>query len=224
MKIYTKFQNRSIQDIKVTRDEHQMNMSLNEINSIVTCANHLNKSCYYGRHCKFLNYSLRPKVTNNQQTPHNESNGNNEIHSTKQQQQQKNLTSSKKKINNQKVKLKEKLTQLIKQESLKEMLQTTMINTLASTRSNKQQTSKILNITYSNARGIKSKTKNIKQILFGTQCDIFTITETILKETEKINKIHGLGKAQHQKGRYRIPNKHKHQNSYHNRTTRKHKN
>ena len=34
------------------------------------------------------------------------------------------------------------------------------------TRSNKQKTSKILNIIYSNTRGIKSTTKSIKEILF----------------------------------------------------------
>ena len=68
VKIHTKFQNRSIQDIKVTGNEHQVNTSLNEIKNIVTCANYLNKTCYYGRHCKFLHYSLHPKVINNQQT------------------------------------------------------------------------------------------------------------------------------------------------------------
>ena len=89
VKIQTKFQNRSIQDIKVTGNEHQVNTSLNEIKNIVTCANYLNKTCYYGRHCKFLHYSLHPKVINNQQTTHNEPNQNNKIHFTKQQQQQK---------------------------------------------------------------------------------------------------------------------------------------
>ena len=78
VKIYTKFQNRSIQDIKVTGNEHQVNMSLNEINKIVTCANYLNKTCYYGRHCKLLHYSLNPKVINNQQTTHSKPNQNNE--------------------------------------------------------------------------------------------------------------------------------------------------
>ena len=52
-------------------------------------------------------------------------------------------------------------------------------------RSNKRRTSKILNIIYSNARGIKSKTKSIKEILFETQCDIFAITETNLKKQRK---------------------------------------
>ena len=132
MKIHTKFQNRSIQDIKVTGNEHQVNISLNEIKNIVTCANYLNKTCYNRRHCKFLHYSLHPKVINNQQTTHNEPNQNNKIHFTKQQQQQKNLNPNKKEtqMNNQQVELKEQLTQLIKQESSKEMLQTTMINTL----------------------------------------------------------------------------------------------
>ena len=129
MKIHTKFQNRSVQDIKVTGNEHQLNTSLNEIKNILTCAKYLSKTCYYGRHCKFLHYSLHPKVINNQQTTHNQPN---KIHFTKQQQQQKNLTLNKKEtqMNNQQVELREQLTQLIKQESFKEMLQTTMINTL----------------------------------------------------------------------------------------------
>ena len=55
-------------------------------------------------------------------------------------------------------------------------------------RSNKRKISKILNIIYSNARGIKSKTKSIKEMLFETQCDIFVITETNLKNKEKVNK------------------------------------
>ena len=54
-------------------------------------------------------------------------------------------------------------------------------------RSNRQKTSKMLNIIYSNARGIKSKTKSINEILFQTQCDIFAITETNLKDKEKVN-------------------------------------
>ena len=132
VKIHTKFQNRSIQDIKVTGNEHQVNTSLNEIKNIVTCANYLNKTSYYGRNRKFLHYSRRPKVINNQQTTHNEPNQNNKIHFTKQQQQQKNLIPNKKgtQMNNQQVELKEQLTQLIKQELIEEILQTTMINTL----------------------------------------------------------------------------------------------
>ena len=35
---------------------------------------------------------------------------------------------------------------------------------------------------YCNARGIKSKTKSIKEILFETQCDIFETIETNLKD------------------------------------------
>ena len=54
-------------------------------------------------------------------------------------------------------------------------------------RSNKQQTSKVLNVIYSNARSIKSKTKSFKGILFETKCNIFAITETNLKDTEKLN-------------------------------------
>ena len=129
--IHKKFQNRGIQDIKVTGNEHQVNMSLNEINNTVTCANYLNKTCYYGRHYKFLHYSLHPKVMNKQQATHNKPNRNNEIHFTKQQQQE-SLTPNKKQTqsNNQQVDLKEQLTQLLKQESMKEMLQTTMINIL----------------------------------------------------------------------------------------------
>ena len=84
VKIHTNFQNRSVQDIKVTGNEHQVNMSLNEINNIVICANYLNKTFYYGRHCKFLHYSLHPKVINKHQTTHNEPNRNNEILFTKQ--------------------------------------------------------------------------------------------------------------------------------------------
>ena len=38
VKIYTKFQGRLIQGTKVTGNYHQLNMSLNEINNIVTCA------------------------------------------------------------------------------------------------------------------------------------------------------------------------------------------
>ena len=64
-------------------------MNLNEINNIVTCADHLNKICYYGRHCKVLHHSLHSKEINKQQTTHNEPNRNNEIHFTKQQQQKK---------------------------------------------------------------------------------------------------------------------------------------
>ena len=132
VKIHTKLQGTSIQDIKLIGKEHQVNTSLNEIKNIATCANYLNKTCYYGRHCKFLHYLLHPKVINNQQTTLNEPNQNNKMLFTKQQQQQKNLTLNKKEtqMNNQQVELKEQLTQLIKQESFKEMLQTTMINTL----------------------------------------------------------------------------------------------
>ena len=115
MKIHTKLQNKLIQNIKVTGNEHQVNMSLNEINNIVTCVNYLNKTYYYGRHCKFLHYPLHPKVINKQQTTPNESNRNNKIHFTKQQQK-KNLTFNKKQTqsNNQYVDLKEQLAQLLK--------------------------------------------------------------------------------------------------------------
>ena len=112
MKIHTKFLNRSIQHIKVTRNEHQVNTSLNGIKNIVTCANCLDKTCCYGRHCKFLHYSLHPKVINNQQTTHNEPNQNNKIHFTKQQQQPKTFNPNKKEtqMNNQQVELREQLT------------------------------------------------------------------------------------------------------------------
>ena len=93
-------------------------------------------------------------------------------------------------------------------------------------RSNKRKISKILNIIYSNVRGIKSKTKSIQEILFETQCDIFAITDINLKNKEKVN-INGytwigINRAS-EGGRYRIPNKQQHQNSCHNRPTRKHK-
>ena len=89
VKIYTKFQSRSIQGIK----EQEM------------------KTCYYGRHCKFLHYSLHPKVSNNQQTTHNEPNQE-KTPFTKQQPQQKNLIPNKKQTqtNNQQLELKERLT------------------------------------------------------------------------------------------------------------------
>ena len=45
----------------------------------------------------------------------------------------------------------------------------------------------MLNIIYSNARGIISKTKSIKEIIFVPQCNIFAITETNLKDKEKVN-------------------------------------
>ena len=77
----------SIQDIKITVNEHQVNMRLNKINNIVTGANCLKKTCFYGRHCKCLHYSLHPKVINNGQTTYNEPNKNNKIHFIKQQQQ-----------------------------------------------------------------------------------------------------------------------------------------
>ena len=51
-----------------------------------------------------------------------------------------------------------------------------------------KQTSKVLNVIYSNAGGIKYKTKSIKEILFETQCDI-RVTETNLKDKEKVNII-----------------------------------
>ena len=40
----------------------------------------------------------------------------------------------------------------------------------------------MLNIIYSNATGVTYKTKSIKEILFVTQCNIFAITETSLKD------------------------------------------
>ena len=131
VKIHTKFQKRSIQDIKLIRNEHQANVSLNEIKKIVTCANYLNKTCYYGKHCKFLHYSLQPKVINNEKRPTmnlikitrctlQNNNKNKKLDPNKKETQ----------MNNQQVELNEQLTQLIKQESVEEMLQTTMISTL----------------------------------------------------------------------------------------------
>ena len=101
-----------VHGIKVTGNEQQVKMSLNEINNIVTCANYLNKTCYYGRHWKVSDYSLHPKVINNQQTTHNEPNQNNKIHFTKQQQQPKTFNPNKKEtqMNNQQVELREQLT------------------------------------------------------------------------------------------------------------------
>ena len=61
VKVHTKFQNRSIQDIKVTGNEHQMNIKLNVIKNIITCENCLNKTYYDGRPCNFLHYSLHPQ-------------------------------------------------------------------------------------------------------------------------------------------------------------------
>ena len=40
VKIHTKFQSRGIQDVKVTGNEHQVNMTLNEINNIATYTNY----------------------------------------------------------------------------------------------------------------------------------------------------------------------------------------
>ena len=207
MKIYTKFQNRNIQDIKVTGNEHQVNMSLNEKNNLVTCANYLNKTCYYGKHCKFLHYSLHPKVINNQQTTDNEPNRNNEIHFTKQQQQQKNLTLNKTNTNQQSASRTERTADPITKTGISQRNVTNNHDQHTDTdnfnsnimkhnknqkkkrarRSNKRKISKILNIIYSNVRGIKSKTKSIQEILFETQCDIFAITDINLKNKEKVN-------------------------------------
>ena len=45
----------------------------------------------------------------------------------------------------------------------------------------------MLNIIYSNATGVTYKIKSIKEILFVTQCNIFAITETSLKDKLKVN-------------------------------------
>ena len=63
VKVHTKFQNRSIQDIKVTGNEHQMNIKLNVKKNIITCENCLNKTYYDRRPCNFLHYSLHPQWT-----------------------------------------------------------------------------------------------------------------------------------------------------------------
>ena len=206
MKIHTKFQNISIQDIKVTENEHQVNTSLNEIKNIVTCANYLSKACYYGRQCKFLHCSLHPKVINNQQTTHNEPNQNNRIHFTKQQQkklepQQEQTTNKQSTSRTERTANPINKTRISQRNVTNNHDRHTDTNIFNSNiikcnknqknkrtrRSNKQKTSKILNIIYSNARGIKSKTKSIKEILFETQCAIFAITETNLKDKEKVN-------------------------------------
>ena len=189
VKIHTKFQNRSIQDIKVTGNEHQVNTSLNEIKNIITCANYLNKTCYYGRNCKFLHYSLRSKVINNQQTTHNEPNQNNKIHFTKQQQQQKKLDPQQERnTNEQSTSRTERTTNPVNKAGINQRnvtnnhdqhTDTNIFNSnilkcnknqknKLTRKPNSQKTSKILNIIYSNARGIKSKTKSIKEILFET--------------------------------------------------------
>ena len=46
-----------------------------------------------------------------------------------------------------------------------------------------------LRIIYANARGIKSKMQSLKQIL-SKPCHIFAITETLLKDNEKVNIQH----------------------------------
>ena len=183
MKIHTKFQNRSVQDIKVTGNEHQLNTSLNEIKNILTCAKYLSKTCYYGRHCKFLHYSLHPKVINNQQTTHNEPNQNNKIHFTKQQQQPKKFNPQQERnTNEQSTSRTERTTNLINKTGINQRnvtnnhdqhTDTNIFNSniikcnknqknKRTRRSNKQKTSKILNIIYSNARGITSKKKHQK--------------------------------------------------------------
>ena len=112
-------QNHKTNEIKIHNSTQQ------DHNYVIKQNTKANTICQPVRTIKTLNHENVP-------TTHNEPNQNNKIHFTKLQQQQKNLTHNKREtqINNQQVELKEQLTQLIKQESVKEMLQTTMINTL----------------------------------------------------------------------------------------------
>ena len=43
-----------------------------------------------------------------------------------------------------------------------------------------------LKILYSNARGIKSKMKSLKDIVYSTECVLYAVTETNLKQNENI--------------------------------------
>ena len=61
VKIHTKFQNRSIQDIKVTGKEHQVNTSLNEIKNIVTCANYLKQDLLLWKKSQIFTLLTSPK-------------------------------------------------------------------------------------------------------------------------------------------------------------------
>ena len=53
-------------------------------------------------------------------------------------------------------------------------------------RSINKTTKSKLKILYSNARGIKSKIKSLKEIVYSTECDLYAVTETNLKQNENI--------------------------------------
>ena len=51
---------------------------------------------------------------------------------------------------------------------------------------NRKPTKNKLKILYSNARGIKSKMKSLKEIVYSTECDLYSVTEMNLKQNENI--------------------------------------
>ena len=51
---------------------------------------------------------------------------------------------------------------------------------------NNKTTKSKLKILYSNARGIKSKMKSLKEIVYSTECDLYAVIETNLKQNENI--------------------------------------
>ena len=51
---------------------------------------------------------------------------------------------------------------------------------------NRKSTKNKLKILYSNARGIKSKMKSLKEIVYSTECDLYSVTEMNLKQNENI--------------------------------------
>ena len=51
---------------------------------------------------------------------------------------------------------------------------------------NNKTTKSKLKILYSNVRGTKSKMKSLKEIVYSKECDLFTVTETNLKQNENI--------------------------------------
>ena len=77
----------------------------------------------------------------------------------------------------------------------KRILTSIASNSKASRRSKKQNgAGKLppnkLRTIYANARGIKSKMQSLKQIILSKPCHIFAITETLLKDNEKVNIQH----------------------------------
>ena len=51
---------------------------------------------------------------------------------------------------------------------------------------NRKPTKNKLKILYSNARSIKSKMKSLKEIVYSTECDLYSVTEMNLKQNENI--------------------------------------